>query len=71
MAPLADAEKLHRDGTHRTVEPERTLERLQPTLPRIGVTRVAVITGLDVVGIPVVMVCRPNGRSLSPEFRTR
>jgi ribosomal protein S12 methylthiotransferase accessory factor len=26
---------------------------------------VAVITGLDVVGIPVVMVCRPNSRSLS------
>src|SRR5262249_8797884 len=27
--------------------------------------RVGVITGLDVVGIPVVMVCRPNSRSLS------
>jgi YcaO-like protein with predicted kinase domain len=26
---------------------------------------VGVITGLDVIGIPVVMVCRPNGRSLS------
>jgi len=65
VAPLAGAEKLHRDGTHRTVEPERTLERLQAAVPRIGVTRVAVITGLDVVGIPVVMVCRPNGRSLS------
>jgi len=65
VAPLAVAEKLHRDGTHRTVEPERTLEWLVPILPRIGVTRVAVVTGLDVVGIPVVMVCRPNGRSLS------
>src|SRR6478735_6251482 len=65
VARLADAEKLHRDGTHRTVEPERTLERVQPTLPRIGVTRVAVVTGLDFVGILVVMVCRPNGRSLS------
>jgi ribosomal protein S12 methylthiotransferase accessory factor len=31
----------------------------------MGVTRVAVITGLDVIGIPVVMVCRPNSRSLS------
>lgn len=65
MTPLAEAEKAHRDGTHRTVAPARTLERLQPILPRVGVTRVAVITGLDVIGIPVVMVCRPNGRSLS------
>ena len=65
MARLAEAEKLHRDGTHRTVAPTRTHERLLPVLERIGVTRVAVITGLDVVGIPVVMVCRPNGRSLS------
>lgn len=42
-----------------------TLERLQPLLPRLGITRVAVVTGLDVIGIPVVMVCRPNSRSLS------
>ena len=65
MTLLAAAEKVHVDGTHRTVEPARTLDRLHPVLPAIGVTRVAVITGLDVIGIPVVMVCRPNGRSLS------
>ena len=65
VTPLAAAEKVHVDGTHRTVEPARTLERLEPVLPQIGVTRVAVVTGLDVIGIPVVMVCRPNGRSLS------
>jgi YcaO-like protein with predicted kinase domain len=28
-----------------------------------GITRVAVLTGLDRTGIPVVMVCRPNARS--------
>ena len=65
MAPLAEAAKVHRDGTHRTVQPAETLERLLPLLGRAGITRVAVITGLDVVGIPVVMVCRPNARSLS------
>ena len=65
MTALDAAVKTHRDGTHRTVEPAVTLERLRPLLPAIGVTRVAVITGLDVIGIPVVMVCRPNGRSLS------
>ncbi|MBX3581126.1 MAG: YcaO-like family protein [Rhizobiaceae bacterium] len=31
----------------------------------MGITRVANITGLDRVGIPVVMVCRPNARSLA------
>lgn len=65
MAPVAIAAKVHVDGTHRTVDPATTLERLLPVLPKIGVTRVGVITGLDVIGIPVVMVCRPNGRSLS------
>lgn len=65
MTPLAEARKVYLDGTHRSVAPARTLERLLPLLPRIGVTRVAVITGLDVIGLPVVMVCRPNGRSLS------
>ena len=59
------AEKQYVDGTHRTVEPGDTLDRLGPLLSRIGVTRVGVLTGLDRVGIPVVMVCRPNSRSLS------
>ena len=62
---VAAADKQYVDGTHRTTAPSRTLERLQPVLTQVGVTRVAVVTGLDVVGIPVVMVPRPNGRSLS------
>lgn len=33
--------------------------------PIMGVTRVANVTGLDGIGIPVVMVCRPNSRSVS------
>ncbi len=31
----------------------------------MGITRVANVTGLDTIGIPVVMVCRPNSRSLA------
>jgi ribosomal protein S12 methylthiotransferase accessory factor len=31
----------------------------------MGITRVANVTGLDRVGIPVVMTCRPNARSIS------
>jgi len=53
------------DGTHRVRELTDTLDLLTASLDQIGVTRVGVITGLDVIGVPVVMVMRPNGRSLS------
>ena len=57
--------KRYRNGTHRTVTPEQTLARVRPLMPALGITRVANVTGLDNLGIPVVMVCRPNSRSLS------
>jgi ribosomal protein S12 methylthiotransferase accessory factor len=57
--------KAWRRGTHRTVDPATTLARLQPHLTDIGITRIANVTGLDRIGVPVVMVCRPNARSLA------
>lgn len=59
------ARKAYRDGTHRTVSPEQTIETVTPLLPAMGITRVANVTGLDYIGIPVVMVTRPNSRSLA------
>lgn len=53
------------EGTHRLFRPEATLELVQRHLQVMGITRVADVTGLDAVGIPVVMVCRPNSRSVS------
>src|SRR5262249_47188814 len=41
------------EGTHRTVRPEETLARYTPLLDRMGITRIANITGLDHIGIPV------------------
>ena len=55
----------YRLGTHRVVSPAETLARVRPLLSRAGITRVANVTGLDTIGLPVVMVCRPNSRSLS------
>ena len=52
-------------GTHRTVPPARTLERLVPLMNDFGITRIANVTGLDRIGIPVVMVVRPNSRSVA------
>jgi YcaO-like protein with predicted kinase domain len=52
-------------GTHRVCNPAETVNRLRPFFAAAGITRVANVTGLDVLGIPTVMVVRPNGRSLS------
>ncbi|HXU45714.1 MAG TPA: YcaO-like family protein [Thermoanaerobaculia bacterium] len=57
--------KSFRRGTHRTVAPEATVERVSRLAPVLGITRVANVTGLDVIGLPVVMVTRPNSRSLA------
>lgn len=62
MSPLV---KRFRAGTDRIVSPDETLARVRPLLPAMGITRIANITGLDCIGIPVVMVCRPNSRSLA------
>lgn len=57
--------KVFRDGTHRLLAPEETAARVHRFMPVMGITRIANVTGLDHIGIPVVMVCRPNSRSLA------
>lgn len=52
-------------GTHRVRHPRETLEIITPLFPRFGITRLADITGLDVVGIPTVMAVRPLSATLS------
>lgn len=59
------AAKGFKNGTHRLVSPSETLKRVRPHLARMGITRLANVTGLDTIGIPVVMACRPNSRLLS------
>jgi ribosomal protein S12 methylthiotransferase accessory factor len=57
--------KRHFAGTHRARPPEETWAWLRPQLPAYGVTRVADVTGLDDIGIPVFQAVRPGGRTLS------
>jgi YcaO-like protein with predicted kinase domain len=64
-APGVGGEKRYRAGTHRVCAPEVTLRGLGPHLGRFGITRVADVTGLDRIGIPVFMAIRPNSRSLA------
>lgn len=52
-------------GTSRTVDAAATFAKAHKLFGPLGITRVANVTGLDCIGVPVVMVCRPNSRSLS------
>jgi ribosomal protein S12 methylthiotransferase accessory factor len=63
--PIADGAKAHVLGTHRGRAPHETVARLQPLLAQMGITRLADITGLDRIGVPVMMACRPMARSLA------
>ena len=63
--PADEIHKSYRLGTHRTVAPSETLARVGPLMAQMGITRIANITGLDRLGVPVVMVCRPNSRSIA------
>lgn len=60
-----DGLKRHLEGTHRVAPPEATLARVLPLAPRFGITRLAVLTGLDRLGVPVAAAYRPNSRSLA------
>jgi YcaO-like protein with predicted kinase domain len=51
--------------SRRWAVPEATLERARPAFGTVGITRLAEVTGLDRIGIPVWLAIRPNGRSLS------
>lgn len=52
-------------GTHRVCSPEETLARIQPFLARMGITRIADVTRLDDLGLPVVQAVRPGSRNLA------
>lgn len=58
-------EKKYWRGTHRACPPEQTLAMIEPHYKQVGLTRLANITGLDCLGIPVVLAVRPNAAYLA------
>ncbi len=60
-----ETDKAYSLGTHRICDPAETYDRIRPHFARMGLTRVADVTGLDHIGIPVCMAVRPNAKSLS------
>jgi ribosomal protein S12 methylthiotransferase accessory factor len=61
----ADRGRQYHFGTHRSVPPSETLRRIQPLLRPAGITRLANITDLDWIGIPVWQAIHPNSRLYS------
>jgi thioglycine synthase len=57
---LISSKKTYSKETQRTVAPEETLRRVEKLLPEAGITRVADITSLDRIGIPVFSSIRPT-----------
>jgi len=63
--PGAWAPSIDLGGTVRQCQPEITLERIRPLFSKVGITRIARVTGLDNIGISVSLAIRPLSRSLS------
>jgi putative methanogenesis marker protein 1 len=57
---LHSAPKTYCVDTHRVMPPAETLERIKSVIPEVGITRVADISGLDRVGLPVFSAIRPS-----------
>ncbi|HEY4178650.1 MAG TPA: YcaO-like family protein [Kofleriaceae bacterium] len=53
--------------SHRSTSIDATWRRFSPLAKAAGITRVADVTGLDTLGIPVFTAIRPMGRSLSTQ----
>jgi ribosomal protein S12 methylthiotransferase accessory factor len=67
VAPWQPAfeEKVWTTGTHRVRTPSESWSTVCRVAPLIGITRIADLTGLDNVGIPVASAIRPLARTLA------
>jgi len=57
---LSSCKKTYDNETQRAVPLDETLARIEPLVPAAGITRVADITNLDRIGIPVFSCIRPT-----------
>lgn len=58
-------ESINLNSSLRSCNPIDTFKRVQPFFDGMGITRIANITGLDKIGIPVAICVRPNAKHLS------
>ncbi|HEX6968555.1 MAG TPA: YcaO-like family protein [Micromonosporaceae bacterium] len=62
---IAGTPAANHTGTFRSATAEQTMARIRPMLHRFGITRVADVTRLDEIGLPVHVAYRPCGRTLA------
>jgi ribosomal protein S12 methylthiotransferase accessory factor len=60
---LKSCKKIYNNETQRAIPLDETLARIEPKVPAAGITRVADITNLDRIGIPVFSCIRPTAES--------
>ena len=60
---LGPRPKLSTSEGERAVDPKETLERVEPLMKKAGITRLADITDLDRIGIPVFSAIRPSAET--------
>ena len=65
MGPHQSDDIVHRLGTFRSASPGESLKAARVAAKICGISRLAGVTGLDHIGLPVWMAIRPLGRSLS------
>ena len=66
MEAAVNTEKFYQlGGSYRCCLPHETLQKIKPLFPKLGITRIAQVTGLDELGIPVATCIRPNSKHLS------
>jgi ribosomal protein S12 methylthiotransferase accessory factor len=61
---LKSSPKIYGEGLHRVITPRETLRRVKPLMAKVGVTRLADITGLDYLGIPTYSSVVPRSHDL-------
>lgn len=62
---LASEKKYNSGSGNRSKSAAQTLAEVRPLFERTGITRLADITGLDRISLPVTLAIRPNSRTLS------
>lgn len=60
---LGPVKKVYTSDGHRSLDPESTLKTIEPLTKIAGITRVADITDLDRIGVPVFSSIRPSAQN--------
>ena len=61
---LKSAPKVYGEGLHRVITPQETIKNIRPLMEKVGITRLADITGLDYIGVPTYSSIVPTSQDM-------